>query len=76
MKLYGFSGSDGVYGLTKDPTGGNLPPNMGPWKPFKDIDIEAADKGRIGIKPETVLADIAAHGYHVTKIDISMESKG
>jgi hypothetical protein len=76
MRVYIFKGSDSVYGLTPAADGSNLPEEHGPWAPHGDIEMTAGESGRIGVNSADAIADINAHGYHLSRTEIHIDTSG
>ena len=70
MQLYWFSGSNGMFGLTKDVSGSNLPDQHAPWKHLDGIKDAEDILAKADPKKDTALGDVRTQGYHLTKIDI------
>jgi hypothetical protein len=51
MLVYVFEGPMGVYGFTEDPLGDNLPEADGPWKPFKQMDMNSGEPRLMELMP-------------------------
>jgi len=52
-----FLGREGWSAASIDPTGANLPPEHGPWTPFRTVSItESAE-----------LADLTSKGFHLAR---------
>ena len=65
MQVHTFRGPGRVFGFTAQPGGENLPAAYGPWTAFKIIDLPP-DEPHSGVDPNACLADIEAHGFHLT----------
>lgn len=74
MIVHVFGGSKGIYGLTNDESGVNLPTHLGPWTREKKIDL-LRDQHRIALDSNVALDDIAAKGWHITKPSILFDVK-
>ncbi|MBX9659313.1 MAG: hypothetical protein K2X00_12155 [Nitrospiraceae bacterium] len=57
-----FFGSDGMRALTPDLSGSNLPPEFGPWQPFKISNLLGS--GQFELDAITAIND---HGYFLFK---------
>jgi len=67
MQVFIFQSSidSEVFGFTKDQAGGNLPPDLGPWKPHGNAAMSTG-QGVAGIGPsDPILAAIEASGFYV-----------
>jgi hypothetical protein len=75
MMVYVFNSAKNakVYGFTSDATGANLPAQEGPWNPFKSLEMNAGEKGRIGVDTDAVLMGIADRGHYLTAAEIKFE---
>lgn len=65
MQVHLFRGDGRVFAATADPEGTNLPSGYGPWARFKSVEMIASEP-MPGVDVDTCLADIAAHGFHLT----------
>lgn len=72
MKVYVFRGAQGVFGFTQQQNGSNLPSDYAPWEKKSEIEMTAGEVGRIGVDSKQALADIAEHGFHLTKPKITI----
>lgn len=52
-----FLGREGWRAASVDPTGANLPPEHGPWTPFRVVRVAGGDE----------LADLKAQGFHLSR---------
>jgi len=66
MEIQLFRGSGRVFAATEDPAGANLPPQFGPWVPFKVLEMNRDGDPIPGINTEECLDDIERYGLHVT----------
>ncbi len=64
-KVHAFRGQDRVFGFTFDEQGANLPPQYGPWTPFKTIELYH-DEPYQGVDVSVCLEDLSKHGFHLT----------
>jgi hypothetical protein len=69
MQVHTFKGLGRVFGFTRDAAAANLPPRYAPWTPFKVLDMHK-DEPQAGVDVNLCLADIAAHGFHLTDAHI------
>lgn len=69
MEVHIFDGRDCI-GLTPDASAGNLPPEHGPWKLSKTIDMKRGEKPRIGVNTDKALDAIESQGYYLTRAKI------
>jgi hypothetical protein len=60
-----FRGTGRVFGFTADVDGKNLPAQYGPWAAFKSLKMYP-DEPQGGVDVNACLADIEAHGFHLT----------
>ena len=69
MQIFIFQSSADpiLYGFTRQPDGGNLPPDLGPWKPSGNTALQAGDSG----EDDPVLAGIETDGFYLGRITIS-----
>jgi hypothetical protein len=65
MQVHTFRGTGRIFGFTAQADGGNLPPGYGPWAPFKILAMHR-DEPQGGVDVNECLADIEAHGFHLT----------
>ena len=65
MQVNIFRGTGRVFGFTADAGGKNLPPQYGPWTAFKSLKMYP-DEPQGGVDVNACLADIEAHGFHLT----------
>lgn len=67
MKVYVFESVTNRerYGFTTDSEGSNLPPNLGPWRRFKELEMNRGEHPRVGVRTEDVLNDIEKQGFHI-----------
>jgi hypothetical protein len=65
MQVHVFKGAGRVFAVTEDAAGGNLPQRLGPWQPFKSVDLERG-RAQPGLEVDECLDDIARYGLHVT----------
>jgi len=69
MKLYKFRSGRRIA-LTKDRTGGNLPPTRPPWVYMSPVEVKANDPPRIGASSADILAVVEKHGYAIITVII------
>ncbi|MEO7177754.1 MAG: hypothetical protein ABIW83_02825 [Allosphingosinicella sp.] len=65
MEIHAFRGLGRVFGFTREAEGSNLPGQYGPWAPFKTLEMNPG-QALPGVDVETCLADVEAHGFHLT----------
>ena len=65
MHVHVFRGTGRVFAVIAKASGENLPSQYGPWTAFKSIDMHP-DEPQGGVDVNTCLADIDAHGFHLT----------
>lgn len=65
MLVHTFRGPGRIFGFTAQADGANLPAAYAPWTAFKTIEIHP-DEPHAGVDPNACLADIEAHGFHLT----------
>jgi hypothetical protein len=65
MIVHTFRGPGRIFGFTARADGENLPATYAPWTAFKTIEIHP-DEPHAGVDPNACLADIEAHGFHIT----------
>lgn len=64
-KVHVLRGQDRVFGFTVNVCGANLPPQYGPWTPFKVIEL-FHDEPYQGVDVDACLDDISKYGFHLT----------
>ncbi len=65
MQVHIFRGQGRVFGFTERDAGENLPPQFGPWVPFKTLDL-ARGTTQPGVNVDECLDDIEVYGLHLT----------
>ncbi|MED5617656.1 hypothetical protein [Ideonella sp. BN130291] len=65
MQVHIFKGPGRVFGFTTQPTGDNLPQKFAPWVAFKTVELRRGEPTP-GVDVGECLADIEAHGVHIT----------
>jgi hypothetical protein len=65
MQVHVFRGIGRVFAITAHAGGENLPAQYGPWTAFKSIKMYP-DEPQGGVDVNACLADIEAHGFHLT----------
>ena len=66
IQVHIFRGSGRIFGFTGTDAGGkNLPAQYGPWTAFKSLTMYP-DEPQRGVDVNACLADIEAHGFHLT----------
>jgi hypothetical protein len=65
MIVHIFRGPGRVFGCTEDATGENLPSRFAPWSTFKAIELRPGEPTP-GLNTDECLADLQAHGFHIT----------
>jgi len=73
MKIHIFQGQSDTFGLTPDETGANLPPQHGPWKQFKVVEMKAGGRPLIGASPDEVLAAVEKEGFFLSNVSVESE---
>jgi hypothetical protein len=65
MQVHIFRGTGRVFAFTAHAGGENLPTQYGPWTAFKSVKMYP-DEPQGGVDVNACLADIDAHGLHLT----------
>lgn len=65
MQVHIFRGPGRIFGFTTLSSGENLPARYAPWSAFKTIELRK-DERTPGVEANECLADIEAHGVHIT----------
>jgi hypothetical protein len=65
MQVHIFRGDNRVFAFTGDESGGNLPPALGDWTPFKSLELERGQQ-QPGVDVDECLDDLERYGLHVT----------
>lgn len=69
-----FRGPGRLFGFTAARDGGNLPARLGPWRYFKTVEMRRG--GPLpGVDVDDCLADLAAHGLHVTDAHVRITDR-
>jgi hypothetical protein len=74
MQVHIFRGPGRLFGITQDSAGANLPDEVGPWVPFKTLDMHKGEPIP-GVDTDECLNDIEAHGFHVTDAHIRVTER-
>jgi hypothetical protein len=75
MEIHAFRGPGRVFGFTRRPDGGNLPPGFGPWTAFKALDLERG-RPQPGVDVDQCIDDLEAHGFHLTDAHVRITDRG
>jgi len=75
MQVHAFKGTARVFGFTEDATGSNLPPQYGPWSPFKTLDMSRGGEPQAGVRIDECLDDIEKHGIHITEAHVRITDR-
>ena len=65
MMIHIFRGPDRVFGFTPEIDGNRLPTQYGPWTAFKSLEMNKGE-AQPGVDVDECLADVLAHGFHLT----------
>ena len=65
MQVEIFRGTGRVFAFIESGSGKDLPPQYGPWAPFKALELTRG-VAQPGVNVDECLDDIARHGLHLT----------
>jgi hypothetical protein len=74
MKVHIFRGDGRVFGFTRDEAGASLPSGYGDWAAFRSVEMREGDV-MPGVEVDECLADIAAHGFHLTDAHVRITDR-
>lgn len=74
MRVHIFRGVGRVFGFTGDRSGANLPPGYGPWTAFRSVEM-APGEPMPGVNVDECLADLEAHGFHLTDAHVRITDR-
>jgi len=58
-----------LFGFTRDQTGGNLPPNYGPWLSSAGFTMQGTISAGAGEISNAIESAIASRGYYLSRAD-------
>ena len=74
IQVHIFRGDGRVFGFTPDEEGANLPSGYGDWAPFRVVEMREGEP-MPGVDVGLCLADIAAHGFHLTDAHVRITDR-
>jgi len=74
LLIHLFRGPGRIFAASTLEDGSNLPANFGPWSSFKSLELEPGTS-QPGIDVDECLADVRAHGFHLTDAHVRITDK-